>query len=121
MLAELWGVLRGLEMAWEAGWRHVVVESDCQSVIALLSKQGNTARKSYLVSQIRAMTRRKWVIRYNHVLREGNQCADWLANFTLMHVKSPDKTHFSNPSTSFHYFLVIDLVGVHRERRGLKL
>ena len=52
MLAELWGVLRGLEMAWEAGWRHVVVESDCQSVIALLSKQGNAARESHLVARV---------------------------------------------------------------------
>ena len=33
---EMWGILEGLKLAWKAGFRNVMVESDSQSAVLLL-------------------------------------------------------------------------------------
>lgn len=39
MLAELLAVRRGLQLAWESGFRNVVLEIDSQEVVSLLQKR----------------------------------------------------------------------------------
>ena len=36
--AELWGILEGLKLVWQMGFRKVVVDSDSKSAVELLSK-----------------------------------------------------------------------------------
>lgn len=35
--AELWGMLRALELGWERGWRKMELQTDAQTAISLLS------------------------------------------------------------------------------------
>lgn len=37
LLAELWGVLLGLHLAWESGHRSLILETDSQMVVQLVS------------------------------------------------------------------------------------
>ncbi|KAE8685335.1 hypothetical protein F3Y22_tig00111099pilonHSYRG00216 [Hibiscus syriacus] len=43
---ELWGIFSGLTIAWNHGFRKVIVESDCMDVVAVL--QGNKRMESHL-------------------------------------------------------------------------
>lgn len=72
--AEIWGILVGLQVAWDKRIRHFIVESDSAIIISCL--QGNDAKgsKSYFY----------WHVILSHTYREGNICADWLANWSIM-------------------------------------
>lgn len=59
-IAELWGILKGLLLAWHHGFRKIRFESDSCAIITILIRNG-----AYLS--------------YNPLLRRlGNICADWL-------------------------------------------
>ncbi|XP_061355409.1 probable glycosyltransferase At3g07620 [Gastrolobium bilobum] len=53
MIAEFWGIIKSQDMAWAGGWRKVIIESDSSNAVAVLTKNGEAARESYLVSRIR--------------------------------------------------------------------
>lgn len=36
--AELWGIIHGLQLAWEAGHERVIIETDSKAAIMLLNK-----------------------------------------------------------------------------------
>lgn len=82
--AELWGMLQGLQLAWEKGARFAVVESDSSTVVTLVNScKSPPTVPSCLVQSIRRMCTQDWVIRITHVFWEANQVADWLANKAL--------------------------------------
>ncbi|XP_061367067.1 uncharacterized protein LOC133310186 [Gastrolobium bilobum] len=39
--AELWAILRGLDLAWKYGWKNIILESDSVQAISLLTIDGN--------------------------------------------------------------------------------
>ncbi|EEF50177.1 conserved hypothetical protein [Ricinus communis] len=63
--AECWGVLNGLKLAWELGYKHVELECDSTEVIAAIS--GNSS----LVGNFQSLAVQ---------IREANFCANWLAH-----------------------------------------
>lgn len=89
--AELWGILIGLQVAWNHGLRKVWLESDSLTAINLI-KHGCTSSHMYydLVLSIRELCNRSWQVHLSHIHREGNRVADSLAN------EGAASDHFTN-------------------------
>lgn len=79
MTAELWGILKGLELAWDPGEKRIILETDSKAALQLIQGAGNESPHYNLVSRIRNPTNRSWNCRLQHAWREGNKYADWLA------------------------------------------
>ncbi|KAG7594142.1 Reverse transcriptase zinc-binding domain [Arabidopsis thaliana x Arabidopsis arenosa] len=84
MLAELWGVYYGLYVAWEKGYRRVVLESDSALVVGYLqSGIEETHPLAFLVRMCHGFISRDWIVRVTFVYREANRLADGLANYAF--------------------------------------
>ncbi|XP_028751918.1 putative leucine-rich repeat receptor-like serine/threonine-protein kinase At3g53590 [Neltuma alba] len=78
--AEGWGMLRGLEIAWQKGFHQVIVESDSEVLIRML--RGKMTKGSFIppvFRRILQMLERSWNVRICKVDRKANACADALA------------------------------------------
>ncbi|KAL7260021.1 hypothetical protein ACSBR1_005811 [Camellia fascicularis] len=77
--ADLWGIYRGLTIAFEKGYKDLTVEMDSSSAIELL-KEGSVVSSSVrsLVEDSKFLMQRCGYT-IQHVLREGNNSADGLA------------------------------------------
>lgn len=81
---EFWGILRGLDLAWNRGFKNLMVEVDNIFVIealqspSLKNKQGST-----LVRHILLLLHHFEEVQFKHIFRESNQCADFLAKLIL--------------------------------------
>lgn len=51
-IAELWEILMGLKVAWDRGFRKVIIESDPASIISMLQKKESCSSGTKLVSRI---------------------------------------------------------------------
>jgi ribonuclease HI len=80
--AELWGILKGLELAKERGFRNVCLEVDSQSACQLISGFSNETSvwNQPLLEAIRRLAFSFADFSVQHVYREAKRCADWLAN-----------------------------------------
>nr|GMD37695.1 LINE-type retrotransposon LIb DNA [Ipomoea batatas] len=79
--AELWGLREGLRLAKTKGFRRVVLEMDSESVVALLNGDLDDHEcYSTLIKDCRFLLDSFEQRRLQHILREGNKCADHLAN-----------------------------------------
>lgn len=76
--AELWGILKGVELAWNNGIRRLVVESYSASIISLLNgnKRGSRAGLDKFIDRILDWKSRDRCVTFRHTLREGNSCTD---------------------------------------------
>ncbi|KAF7844636.1 putative RNA-directed DNA polymerase [Senna tora] len=80
LAAELWGVILGLNMAWELGIKKVVVEVDSTSAHQLVYAQNQEFHPyAALVTDIHLLLARNWEVSVCHVLREANCVADFFA------------------------------------------
>lgn len=77
-IAELWGVYLGLQIAVEHGYMRVVLQVDSQVVATMV--QGSHHSTGLGRSLLRALLGRLSDYRIMHIYREGNSCADVLAN-----------------------------------------
>lgn len=81
---ELWGILNGLKMAWNGGFRKVHVETDSKLVVDLIQKTLAPHHPLFsLVSQCQGYLDRNWDIRLLHIFREANYVADSLAGLAF--------------------------------------
>lgn len=80
-VAELWGVLQGLELAWDLSMRRLEVESDSQAAISCTSANKNNGHQHTLIRRILVWAKKGLEIVFNHTYRERNKCA--LANWEL--------------------------------------
>jgi ribonuclease HI len=71
-------------MARRQGFTHLLVESDSKLLIDMVTEScklnGNT---HILVRRIRNFANLHRRVAFKHTWREGNRCADWLANYSL--------------------------------------
>ena len=81
--AEMWGLYLGLDMAWGEGIPHLIVESDSKVIDMVTNNCKINGTIPSLVQRIQEILRREWHTQVIHTWREGNRCADWLANFSL--------------------------------------
>ena len=81
LMAELWGVREGLLLARSLGLHDVVVELDALIIVQFLKSSVDLSHPcSALLEDVAALVREGWVREVRHIFREGNQCADFLAN-----------------------------------------
>ncbi|CAL1413874.1 unnamed protein product [Linum trigynum] len=102
--AEIWGALKGLELAWEAGHRQVELQLDSRTAMSLLQVPGqHNHQHADLTLSFQALLRRDWDVRIIHIYREANFLADCLAHkghsltpgFHSVHVSDPDVCHWT--------------------------
>ncbi|OMP01704.1 reverse transcriptase [Corchorus capsularis] len=79
--AELQAIRRGLQLVWDCGYRVLICESDALVAIDLV-RNGDVMIHPLgcLIADIRSLLNREWRCTLQHIYREGNFCADWLAN-----------------------------------------
>ncbi|KAK4268096.1 hypothetical protein QN277_024799 [Acacia crassicarpa] len=109
--SKLWVVLTGLEVARSFNLDNIIIECDSVSVVSMLiNLQVEDKSESRLLSLIRLALCHFLNYNFVHVYREGNTCADSLANFSLVHGES--YTVFENPPLAILRCLYNDYVGV---------
>ncbi|CAN1127411.1 Putative ribonuclease H protein At1g65750 [Linum perenne] len=113
--AELRGAIRGLEIAWDNGFRHVELQIDFMAVVALLNSQAATDHQHGMeIIQFRELRDRDWVLRVKHTYREGNHAADHLASRGYGY---PFGSHtISTSCSSLGYFIRLDCIGISEPR-----
>ena len=72
--AELWGLFEGLNMAWNASVKKIIVEMDSLDVVRLLSNDTITNHPLFsLIQSCKRIMEAKWNCILKHVFREGNK------------------------------------------------
>ncbi|CAN0884735.1 Putative ribonuclease H protein At1g65750 [Linum grandiflorum] len=109
--AEMRGIVEGLKLAWSLGIRKIRVQSDFAADIAILSNGSSLDHQhAILVMQFQELCKLQWEVTLNHIYREANCAADYLANighsflFGLYIVSVPDR--------GMSHWLHYDVVGV---------
>ncbi|CAN0898341.1 Putative ribonuclease H protein At1g65750, partial [Linum grandiflorum] len=79
--AEMRGIVKGLKIAWSLGIRRIRVQSNSAVAIAILSNGSSLDHQhAILVMQFQELCNRPWEVTLNHIYREANCAADYLAN-----------------------------------------
>lgn len=81
--AELWGILYGMEVVWRHGFRRIIVEADSLSIISSLRDGTVGSKRTKFFRRTFDWKNRDWDVKFSHTFREGNICANWLANWSL--------------------------------------
>ncbi|PKU68720.1 Putative ribonuclease H protein [Dendrobium catenatum] len=81
IFAELMGLAKGLEICQIRGFVNVQIEVDAMLLIQIIKNDNVFYHQFfYLIRRIR-MAISNLSCSINHILREGNACADWLTKF----------------------------------------
>jgi len=103
-------------MAWREHYSHLTVESDSKILIDMIFDNfkfnGNIP---VLVHRIQKLLKMSWSVQLNHIWREGNMSADWLANLSI----STDHFNFivlESPPSEVQKILFDDLSGAYMPR-----
>lgn len=78
--AELEGILFGLNMAHEKGWNRALIESDSMEAVDLVNNEEDSHHPLANIIEDCMELKKALNARVGHIHREGNRCADWLAN-----------------------------------------
>lgn len=81
ILVELWAIFHGIDLALHLGCVALIIESDCNYVIDLISNASDSTTHHYspLIIQCRSKLGRIQQYKLQHTVKEGNFCADTLA------------------------------------------
>ncbi|XP_028753586.1 uncharacterized protein LOC114713165 [Neltuma alba] len=82
-VAELLGVIHGLQLCWSRGYRKIVIFTDCVDAMSLFCRgcDENYPFKD-VVDDARLLFHREWTITLVHTTREQIPIADQLAKFS---------------------------------------
>ncbi|XP_024632920.1 uncharacterized protein [Medicago truncatula] len=110
--AAIW---RGLQRAWDLGYRSIILESDSQTALDLIAdtKENNFHPHATLLSLIRKFISLHWVVFFTHTLREGNECADWLVK--LGDTNADSLKIWTTPPPQLDIILLEDIFGALRQ------
>lgn len=72
-----------MKLAWQRGFRKLIIESDSAAIITIIQKGNHEVHAIKLLKLIFEWQQRDWDLKFCHTYREGNICADWLANWSL--------------------------------------
>ncbi|MED6184758.1 hypothetical protein PIB30_117991 [Stylosanthes scabra] len=78
-VAELWGVLHGLNLVWDGGYRKLKVDIDSPGALSLIESSSGTIPASTVVQGIKDALKREWTVQFSHVSSEANRAAHMLA------------------------------------------
>lgn len=80
-IAELWGLREGLKIAIDRGFNKLIVETDSNAMVqALIKDTESRPETDTLIADCNFLMRKIHEVDLIHVYREGNHCADYLAN-----------------------------------------
>ncbi|CAL1373122.1 unnamed protein product [Linum trigynum] len=119
IMAELWGILQGLQLAWKKGIRFLILESDSQLALDLIKNRTDAAHlHATILGLIRRLLAQGWVVQLAHTYREGNRVADWLSKHSLVY---PFGTYeLDEPPGDLKKIMQEDLLGVSFPRQVLQ-
>lgn len=112
---EILALLHGLEFCWNAGIRKLAYFSDSLHTISLLQQDTLVHHHfSNELEMIKRLMRIVWDCSLQHILREGNSCADFLAK------KGPSSQErlviLEDPLSGMQQLLLADALGVRFTR-----
>lgn len=115
-LAELWGLREGLLLAKNRGISKLIAETDSETMVQVLRRDGmSTINSNVLVTDCKLLLDHFQDSKVVHIFREGNQCADYLANIGQ---SSPfGTTILDHPPEGLTDFLQRDASGLAFSRR----
>lgn len=80
-MVELWGLREGLKLVKERGFHNVEVEMDANAVVKAINNYARADQEaSFLLSDCVNLLDDITFLGVTHTLREGNKCANFLAN-----------------------------------------
>ena len=111
VVAELWGALYALELAWSLDISHLILELDSSSAVSLI-KHCVDRRHPYapLILKIKHLLDRSWQIKVEHIFREANRVADFMTS--MGHALDFGLHVFYNPPERLYGVLSKDFRGV---------
>lgn len=83
LVAELWGALMGLSLAWSKGITLFILEVDHKSVVELTKGGIDCHRYWNLISPINQLMTQQWKVEMCYTYQEGNRCADHLTGLAM--------------------------------------
>ncbi|KAF7824072.1 putative ribonuclease H protein At1g65750 family [Senna tora] len=108
--AELWSMLSALKVAWRAGFKKIVVESDCLTAMKLVNDFVQAMHPcSTILSQIHHWVAFDWEIKFVPVHREGNFAVDALATYAFSWPLGLNV--LDDAAAILHQFLLADIEG----------
>ncbi|CAL1391363.1 unnamed protein product [Linum trigynum] len=108
------GIAQGLRCASEVGIRKAVLQTESKTAIQLLESATSTHPHFMVVSEIRHILQRDWQVRIEHVFRDGNAMANFLASTD--HSAPPGIHIINQPSIMLRYWLIFDRTGIETPR-----
>ncbi|GKV04202.1 hypothetical protein SLEP1_g16396 [Rubroshorea leprosula] len=109
-IAELWGMRAGLRLCRELGFTRVIAEMDSLMAVRFVNERREPDNlAAALLSDIRDLMAQFESCMLQHVLREGNAAADFLAS--LGHTSPPGLSILDSPPTGLRPILLGDQMG----------
>lgn len=113
--SELRNIAEGMKLAWDKGFRRVILETDSKRALDLINSGGTKGNLlEHLVKVIVSLRSRNWDISLKWCFRECNGTAHWLAGDALG--KSSGLSLLMEPPLSLKPILMRDL-GLGNKRR----
>lgn len=113
--AEIFAIYWAIYLAWERGYRKVVIESDSEVAVQKFHQPVAVRDPFYhVLVRSRRLLQQEWYCWVNHVYREANLCADFMANLALSGGR--ELSLYADPPMGIGRLLQDDLIGVARPR-----
>ena len=108
---ELMALCQGLRLAWSRGYRYVMCESDSTEVTRLIQSTVDVHHLHHaILADIQEYIHREWQMSICHVMREANNCADFLARAGLSQ-QDRDFVIWEEPPAALRPLLRADYMG----------
>ena len=76
LAVELYVIFHGLRIAYDAGHKNIILESNSRMALDLIMSDVQSHHPhAPLISQIVQLQHRDWIVNFHHTLRQGNKCA----------------------------------------------
>ncbi|XP_075659165.1 uncharacterized protein LOC142629055 [Castanea sativa] len=117
VMAKLWALKDGLNLAIQLGIGYLEVELDAKVIVEMLKNSNSTNIKvSPLLLDCRSLIARFMQVRLAYVYREGNRCADLLAK-NGCYMREDFVIFETSPSAKLDRLLIYDCNGLYYYRR----
>ncbi|KAF5957930.1 hypothetical protein HYC85_005155 [Camellia sinensis] len=83
LVAKLWGIWKGLQLAWMHGHRRVVLETDSAEAFEAIGKEPSMQPQFNICQESWDLLNQDWECDVQLIWREANRCADFLAREAL--------------------------------------
>ncbi|KAK2422059.1 Polynucleotidyl transferase, ribonuclease H superfamily protein [Trifolium repens] len=114
-IAELWGVLDGLKLAYERGFKKIELHIDSNAMVQTLQSTRDGSVVGWrLIHEIRRLLAMDWEVKICHSYREANACADALANLGCDH--GPGLHVYNQCPPRVSSLLLADVMGITTPR-----